>query len=306
MNADRRRVPPFPGAERGKAVVLPDLGAATCDAHAHLDMLEDPAGALVRAGACGIGLVASIVDVTEKPERTVDGLVHWLAEAACIAEGLSPVPEVVLIAGVHPHNASAYTDAVHDQLVALMRDDSRVRALGELGLDFHYDHSPHDDQRSMFRRQLALAHETGLPVVVHLREAHAEGLAILRDVGVPSAGCVIHCFTEGAELAEEFLDLSDSIVISFAGPVTFSKAEQIREAARVVPIDRLLVETDCPFLAPAPYRGRPNEPAFAVLNAAKVASAKGLEPAEVATAALANARRLFGMAADDADTGGPS
>jgi TatD DNase family protein len=187
-----------------------------------------------------------------------------------------------------------------------MRDDSRVRALGELGLDFHYDHSPHDDQRSMFRRQLALAHETGLPVVVHLREAHAEGLAILRDVGVPSAGCVIHCFTEGAELAEEFLDLSDSIVISFAGPVTFSKAEQIREAARVVPIDRLLVETDCPFLAPAPYRGRPNEPAFAVLNAAKVASAKGLEPAEVATAALANARRLFGMAADDADTGGPS
>jgi TatD DNase family protein len=250
----------------------------------------------VRAGACGIDLVASVVDLTEEPERTLEGLDHWLARARSIADGFSEVPDVVLIAGVHPHNASAYDDGVHERLAALVADDSRVRALGELGLDFHYDHSPRDDQRAMFRRQLALAHEAGLPVVVHLREAHAEGLDTLREVGAPPAGCIIHCFTEGPSLAEQFLALSESVVISFAGPVTFAKAEQIRQAAAVVPLDRLLVETDCPFLAPAPYRGRPNEPAFAVLNAAKVAEAKGLGPAEVATAALANARRLFATA----------
>ena len=293
MSADRSRVPSFPQPEGARDVVLPDLGAPTCDAHAHLDMLDDPVGALVRAGAAGIDLVASVVDLTEEPERTLEGLAGWLAQSASIAEGYSPVPDVVLVAGVHPHNASAYDDEIHARLAGLARTDPRVRALGELGLDFHYDRSPRDDQRQMFRRQLALAHEAGLPVVVHLREAHDEGLAILREGGVPVAGCVIHCFTEGPDLAAEFLALSDDVVISFAGPVTFAKAEQIREAAAMVPIDRLLVETDSPFLAPAPYRGRSNEPAFTVLNAAAVAAAKGLDPAEIAAAALANARRRF-------------
>jgi TatD DNase family protein len=131
----------------------------------------------------------------------------------------------------------------------------------------------------------------GLPVEIHLREAHEEGLEIIEEVGPPPAGCVIHCFTEGPDLAQRFLDLG--CLISFAGPVTFKKADTVREAARIVPLDRLLVETDCPFLAPHPYRGRPNEPAFAVLNAAAVADAKGVPHAEVASAALANARRLF-------------
>jgi TatD DNase family protein len=303
MSQDRQRIPSFPAADGGKPVSLADLGAPTCDAHAHLDMLDDPVGALVRAGACGIDLVASVVDLTEEPERTLEGLARWLAKARSIADGFSPVPEVVLIAGVHPHNASAYGDEVHERLAALTQTDPRVRALGELGLDFHYDHSPRDDQRDMFRRQLALAHEADLPVVIHLREAHAEGLDTLREVGVPSAGCIIHCFTEGPEFAEAFLALSDAVVISFAGPVTFAKAEQIREAAAIVPIDRLLVETDSPFLAPAPYRGRPNEPAFATLNAAKVAAAKGLPPVDVATAALVTARRLFRVAPDVAGAG---
>jgi len=293
VTPERQRTPAFPAADASKPVSLPDLGAPTCDAHAHLDMLDDPVAALVRAGACGIDLVASVVDLTEEPERTIDGLQGWLSRAASIAEGFSAVPEVVLIAGVHPHNASAYTDEVHAGLAALVREDPRVRALGELGLDFHYDHSPRDDQRAMFRRQLELAHEAALPVVIHLREAHEEGLETLREVGVPAAGCIIHCFTEGAEFAERFLALSDAVLISFAGPVTFTKAVQVREAAAVVPLDRLLVETDCPFLAPAPYRGRPNEPAFATLNAAAVAVAKGVAPDEVAVAALANARRVF-------------
>lgn len=271
--------------------VLPVLGVPSVDAHAHLDMLEDPAGALANASRVGIALVASVVDLAEEPEVTFDSLEGWLASAAgqLAPEGLTP-PEVRLIAGWHPHNAKEGSEALFERLRALA-SDPRVVAFGELGLDFHYDHSPRDTQRYWFRRQFELAHEVGLPVEIHLREAHEEGIAVLEQDGVPAAGCVIHCFTEGAELAERFLALG--CTISFAGPVTFAKAEQVREAARVVPLDRLLVETDCPFLAPVPYRGRKNEPAFAVLNAEAVARAKGVEPAEVAAAALANARALF-------------
>ena len=270
---------------------LPALGAPSVDAHAHLDMLDDPVAALVRAARAGIALVATVVDLTEEPERTLDGLEGWLAAAQSelSAEGLT-APEVRLIVGWHPHNAQRGGEALLARLRGLAVDP-RVGAFGELGLDFHYDHSPRDDQRAWFRRQLALAHEVGLPVEIHLREAHEEGLALLADAGVPPAGCVIHCFTEGPDLAERFLDLG--CIISFAGPVTFKKAEAVRDAARVVPLDRLLVETDCPFLAPDPYRGRRNEPAFAVLNAAMVAKVKGVTSAEVASAALGTARRLL-------------
>lgn len=271
---------------------LPDLGAPSVDAHAHLAMLEDPAAALVRASRAGIALVATVVDLTESPEATLGGLEGWMSAAGRYLEpeGLA-VPEVRLIVGWHPHNASAGDDALFARLRELAADP-RVGGFGELGLDFHYDHSPRDDQRAWFRRHLELAREVGLPVEIHLREAHDEGLALLREVGVPEAGCIIHCFTEGPELAERFLELGCHI--SFAGPVTFKKAEALREAARIVPLDRLLVETDCPFLAPHPYRGRPNEPAFAVLNAATVADVKGVAHAEVAAAALENARTLFG------------
>lgn len=272
--------------------ILPQLGAPSVDAHAHLDMLEDPVAALVYAAQAGIALVASVIDLTEEPERTLDGLQGWLDEAAdaLASEGLVP-PEVRLIAGWHPHNAKEGSSDLLSRLRALATD-ARIAAFGELGLDFHYDHSPRDDQRRWFQEQLALAHEVGMPVEIHLREAHEEGIAILAEAGVPRAGCVIHCFTEGPDLAERFLALGCHI--SFAGPVTFAKAEQVREAAKIVPLDRLLVETDCPFLAPTPYRGRKNEPAFAVLNAEAVARAKGIDPAEVATAALRNARLLFG------------
>ena len=270
---------------------LPDLGAPSVDAHAHLDMLERPALALARAARAGIELVATVVDLSEDPETTLGGLDGWLVEAAALLEpfGLMP-PEVRLIVGWHPHNAKEGDEAMLARLRELA-DDPRVGGVGELGLDFHYDHSPRDDQRVWFRRHLQLAHEVGLPVEIHLREAHEEGIDLLREVGAPEAGCVIHCFTEGPDLAERFLELGCHI--SFAGPVTFKKAEALREAARLVPLDRLLVETDCPFLAPEPYRGRRNEPAFAVLNAAAVAAAKGIEPVDVAAAALANARALF-------------
>lgn len=271
---------------------LPDLGAPSVDAHAHLAMLEDPVAALVRAARTGIALVATVVDLTESPEATLDGLAGWTSSASrhLEPEGLA-VPEVRLIVGWHPHNASEGDEALFARLRTLAADP-RVGGFGELGLDFHYDHSPRDAQRAWFRRHLELAREVGLPVEIHLREAHDEGLELLREVGIPEAGCVIHCFTEGPGLAARFLELGCHI--SFAGPVTFKKAEARREAARIVPLDRLLVETDCPFLAPHPYRGRSNEPAFAVLNAATVADVKGIPHAEVATATLENARSLFG------------
>ncbi len=272
---------------------LPELGAPTCDAHAHLDMLEDPARALANAARAGIALVATVVDLSED-ERTFTELDGWLTSARTLldAEGFSALelPEVCIVVGAHPHNASAFTPAI----AARMRQAAsmpRVSAFGELGLDFHYDNSPRDVQRAVFREQLALAHELDMPVIVHLREAHSDGLAILLEQGVPRAGCVIHCFTEDAATAAGFIEVG--CMISFAGPVTFKKAALIREAAVITPLDRLLIETDCPFLAPEPFRGRKNEPAYAVLTAEAVASAKGIPTAEVACAALANARRLY-------------
>lgn len=256
-------------------------------------MLEDPVEALVRAARAGVAFVATVVDLTESPEATLEGLAGWLGEAAARLgpDGLVP-PEVRIVAGWHPHNAKESTPDLLRRLRRLCRDDERVAAIGEVGLDFHYDHSPREAQRESFRAHLELACEVGLPVIVHLREAHEEGAATLTEVGVPPAGCVIHCFTEGPELAARFVEMG--CLVSFAGPVTFPKAQQVRDAAGTVPLDRLLVETDCPFLAPHPYRGRPNEPALVVLNAAAVAAARGEDPHAVASAALANARRLFG------------
>jgi TatD DNase family protein len=204
-------------------------------------------------------------------------------------------PEVRIIVGCHPHNASDYDVAASARLRELVRDP-RVAAIGETGLDFHYDHSPRDDQRSAFRAQLALAHEAGLPAVVHLREAHEEGISVLEEIGVPAAGCVIHCFTADPALAGRFVAMGCHI--SFAGPLTFKKAEEIRAAAAAVPLDRLLVETDCPFLAPDPYRGRRNEPAWVTLTAAVVAEARSEEAAAVAEVLYGNARALLGKGAE--------
>lgn len=272
---------------------LPDLGAPVCDAHAHLDMLEDPARALANAALAGVSFIATVVDLSED-ERTFSELDRWLEDAAdiLIAAGRSDltVPEVRIVVGAHPHNASDYTPAIAARMLEAARLP-RVSAFGELGLDFHYDNSPRDVQRAAFREQLEMAHEVGLPVIVHLREAHEEGLAILNETGVPAAGCVIHCFTEDAQTAERFLE--SGCMISFAGPVTFKKATALREAAVATPLERLLVETDCPFLAPEPFRGRKNEPAFTVLTAAAIAAAKGISTQEVASAALSNARSIF-------------
>jgi TatD DNase family protein len=164
--------------------------------------------------------------------------------------------------------------------------------MGELGLDYHYDHSPRELQRAAFARQLALAQELKLPVTIHLREAHADGLALMREQGSLTAGAILHCFNLEPAAAAPFLELG--CVVSFAGPVTFKKADEVRAAAAAVPLDRLLVETDCPFMAPEPFRGQRAEPAHTLWNAAAVAKARGLSLPELAAATTATADRLFG------------
>ncbi len=273
---------------------LPRLGALTADTHAHLEMLDDPAGAIERAAMAGVGYIVTVVDVTETPEGTFDALDSWVADAAERLEQWElpyvRVPDVRIILGAHPHNAKDFDQHAEARMLELSTDP-RVVGIGEIGLDFHYDHSPRIVQRRAFRVQLDGAHRCQLPVIIHLREAHDEGLEILRDVGVPAAGCVIHCFTGDTELLKGFVELG--CFISFAGPVTFKNAEAIRSAAAAVPLDRLLVETDCPFMSPEPYRGMPNEPAWTVLTAARIAELRGMATAELAQATMDNARRVF-------------
>ena len=279
--------------------VLPVLGATIADTHAHLDMLEDPATALANAARAGVGFVVTVVDPTEKPERTFGELGAWEAEAQrLVVEASSSAettdsaraPDVRIIIGAHPHNAKDFTFEAAQKLRALATDELVV-GIGEIGLDYHYDYSPRDVQRRVFAEQLEIARQLGLPAVVHLREAHDDGEAVLRDVGLPAAGCVLHCFTGDAALLERFLEMG--CYVSFAGPVTFRKADAIREAAALVPLDRLLVETDCPFMAPEPFRGRKNEPALTVLTALRIAGVRNDVPEDFARATYETSRRLF-------------
>ena len=194
--------------------------------------------------------------------------------------------DVWATAGVHPHDAK---DADLDAIVALLGDPNVV-AVGECGLDYHYDHSPRDVQRRVFAAQVALANEHGLALVIHTREAWDENFDVLEAEGVPPR-TVFHCFTGGAREARRALDAG--AVLSFSGIVTFKTAEDIREAARLCPLDRLLVETDSPYLAPVPNRGKPNRPAWVPLVGAGVAAAKGVPREAVEAATDRTAQQVF-------------
>lgn len=290
---------------KGRPVASPTAGAGVADTHAHLDMLDDPALALARAALAGVSFIATVADVTEDAWRTYDELPSWLAAASELlaASGSAPapaaapapapapaLPRVRVILGAHPHNAKDWGPAA-DAEFRRLASDPLTCAVGELGLDYHYDHSPRETQREAMRAHLALAHEFGLPAVIHLREAHDDGLAILGELGVPPAGAILHCYTLGRDAMRPFLDLGCHV--SFAGPVTFRKAEEIRDAARAVPATRLLTETDCPFMAPEPFRGRTNEPALVVFTAARMAEARGEVVASFAAESLAAALELL-------------
>jgi TatD DNase family protein len=256
------------------------------DAHAHLSMpafqpdLED---VLRRARQAGVRTVVTCATEWDDMPRQVS---LSLAQAAF---------GVKAAAGIHPHQASQWDDGGAPRLAAFLRDHPSVVAVGEVGLDFHYNFSPPEAQRRALREQIAVAREARLPLVIHCREAREELAAILEEERAGEAGGMLHCFSEDAAFARRCLDLG--FHVSFSGIVTFRKAEAIREAARLVPLDRLLVETDAPYLAPEPHRGRRNEPGHVAAVARFLASLRGESFETLAEATALNARRLFARGA---------
>lgn len=193
--------------------------------------------------------------------------------------------------GAHPHEAKDHTNLAAQDLIALA-GHPKVVGIGETGLDFHYDLSPRDIQERVFRAHIAASRETGLPLIIHAREADHEVARILQEEKPPPG--VMHCFSSGPALAEAALALG--FYISTSGIVTFRNAEELRAIVRDLPLERLLIETDAPYLAPVPYRGKRNEPAFVAATAAAVAALKGVEPQHLAEITTANFFRLFGKA----------
>ena len=203
-------------------------------------------------------------------------------------------PDVRVSIGVYPHTAQEFADnpaRAADTVRLQAAVTPGARAIGEIGLDYHYDFSPRDVQREVFRSQVRLARELGWPVVIHTREADADTIAILREEGGGELRGVLHCFTGDTALARAGLDLG--FYISFAGIITFPKAAALRDTAKCVPLDRLLAETDSPFLAPVPYRGKRNEPAHVAHVVATLAEIHGMDAGDVARATTANFHSLF-------------
>jgi TatD DNase family protein len=264
------------------------------DSHCHLDpqyFEADRGEVLARARAVGVEAFVCV------------GVGRGLGaprDAVALAQA---EPDVFATVGVHPHDVAAMTEADWTALEELARAP-RVVGIGETGLDYYYDHSPREQQQAAYRRFVEMARSAKLAVVSHVRDAHAEAAAILRDAN--SGPGVIHCFSGGVAEARAYLDLGQ--YLSFSGIVTFKNAGALREAAAFAPLDRILIETDAPYLAPVPHRGRKNEPAFIAETLATLASARGLPVAEVDAATAANTRRLFGLppAAGSADTRSPS
>ncbi|MBX7070038.1 MAG: TatD family hydrolase [Microthrixaceae bacterium] len=231
-------------------------------------------------------LAAQLVD-----EARASGVTRLVNVGCDVAESRAAI-EVARVhdgvwatAGVHPHDAKQGTAGLRGLL-----DDPHVVAVGECGLDFHYNKSPAPEQRTVFAEQIGMAHETGLSLVIHTREAWDETLAILSSEGVPDR-TVFHCFTGGPSEAERCLEVG--ALLSFSGIVTFPSAPELQEAARLCPLDRMMVETDAPFLAPVPHRGKPNRPALVSVVGAAIAELRGVDVGDIASATSANAERFY-------------
>lgn len=196
--------------------------------------------------------------------------------------------------GVHPHDAKTFTQADVPQLTAWLTQEPKVKALGEIGLDYYYDLSPRDVQRDVFARQLDLAYDLGKPVILHVRDAHGDTLDVLRAQAGRLPHCVLHCCSASWESAKVYLNLG--CMISFAGPVTFKRSVHLQEVARNVPLDRLMVETDSPYLAPEPVRGRRNEPANVSHICRFIASLRDMDAQALCDVTRENGKRFYGIA----------
>ncbi|MGH9906725.1 MAG: TatD family hydrolase [Pyrinomonadaceae bacterium] len=256
------------------------------DSHAHIDgpeFDEDRDAVIRRAFEAGVTAILNV--------GTGDPHSGSLERAVETAEKYEAIYTAI---GTHPHDARFFNSEAERRIDSLLRQSSHVIAWGEIGLDFHYDNSPRETQKEVFRRQLALARTAGLPVIVHTREAEDETIRILRSEwaasGLPG---IMHCFSGSQSLAEEALDLG--FYMSFAGIVTFKKADDLRAVAKAAPLARLLIETDCPYLAPIPYRGKRNEPAYVVEVARCLAELRGVTLAEIGRITTENFERVFGL-----------
>ena len=283
-----------------RLIDAPQLEGPVADTHCHTHMLPDPALAFARCAVNGVDFVCNIVDVVEDDPATVENVVRWVEEAAGVVGEIAPgctadVPQIRFAVGCHPHNAKDFNAAAEARLRKVL-SDSRVAAIGEIGLDFHYDLSPRDVQEAVFRRQIRLAHELNMPVSLHIREAHELALRVLEEEGFPEAGTLLHCFNLGPDDIDPWI--KHDCYIALGGPVTFKKSDYTREAVKKVPLNRLLTETDAPYMTPEPMRGITCWSDHVVFTAEKMAEVRGVLPGADRAAFLAalhkNALRLLG------------
>ena len=239
------------------------------DSHCHIDGKEfdaDRDEIVKRANEAGVKFMLTVG--TGEPDS------GSFERAVEVAEKYENVYASI---GVHPHDAKTFDDKAETRLIRLARENSKVIAWGEIGLDFYYDHSPREIQEKVFRRQIQIARELNLPIIIHSRDANNETVRILTEEckGEDFRGGIMHCFGGTPQMADGLMEIG--FLISFAGNVTFKKAYNLREAVRAVPLEKLLIETDCPFLAPIPFRGKRNEPSFVVHTAKFLAEFYGIE-----------------------------
>ena len=250
------------------------------DSHCHLDDEKfdaDREATIARAREAGVERMMAIGTGNGPPD---------LEAALRLAREYEFIYATV---GVHPHDAAKATPETFDRLADLAHEP-KVLAIGEIGLDYHYDFSPRDTQRRVFAQQLELAAHARKPIVIHTREAWDDTMALIREHGLPFGG-IMHCFTGGAKEAGQVLELG--FHLSFGGILTFPKADDVRQAAACTPEDRLLIETDSPYLAPVPHRGKRNEPAFLAETARRLAELRGAAPEDIARVTTGNFDRLF-------------
>jgi len=252
------------------------------DSHAHIDFpqfADDREAMLQRARDAGVGTLLAI-GTGPGPEKLDAFFFNDTATT-----------EIYTSVGIHPHEAKDVTSQHLDELARLAKHP-KVIAWGEIGLDYFYDHSPRDVQASVFQSQMELAHATKLPIIIHCREAWDDCLAQIEQHWKSTGlGGILHCFTGTVEHSQRGLDMG--FYISFAGNSTYPKTQNLRDVAKEIPLDRMLIETDSPFLAPQPYRGKRNEPAYVAEVAKTLAAVRNLAPEEIAVATAANFRRLF-------------
>ena len=259
---------------------LPCTGA---DSHAHLDsegLFDQLPAIMERAQAAGVAVIGQI----------------FLSPAAYRSgrAAFAPYPHVYFVQGIHPCEAQMCTESVLAEMREAFQQDPRLRAVGEIGLDFYWEDCPHAIQEAAFRKQLALARELNLPVVIHSRDAAEDSLRILEAEGWSGRPVLWHCFSGDAVQHIERI-LAHGWFISVPGPVTYPANTALRDVLPLIPAERLLVETDCPYLSPVPWRGKPNEPALVAFTAVEVARARGEDPAELWTRCGQNTRRFFGL-----------